>query len=78
MARRTTRGTLFHPDRPADVNVCRVCGNRTIPRARQAVNALLLVLVGMLIAYIVLDVAHNGRLDGSLYDAIKESWRETR
>jgi hypothetical protein len=70
------RGTLFHPDRRVAADICRVCGHRTIPRARQAVNALLLVLVGMLVAYIALDIAHGGHLDGSLYQAVRETWRQ--
>ena len=68
---RGQRGTLFHPVRPFDANVCRVCGHRTIPPARRALNRLLLVLIGMLLAYIVLDVAHNGALDESLYRVIQ-------
>ena len=71
-------GTFFHPSRRADENVCRVCGHRAILPARQAVNALLLILIGMLLGYIALDIAHNGRLDGSLYEAIRQTWEEPR
>jgi hypothetical protein len=71
---RTPRGTFFYPHRRVDRNACRVCGHRTIPPARRAVNAVLLILVGMLLAYIALDIAHGGRLDGSLYDAIRQTW----
>jgi hypothetical protein len=70
------RGTLFRHDWPPDPNVCRVCGHRTILPARQTVNRLLLVVIGILISYIALDVAHSGHFDGSLYRAIERGWHQ--
>ena len=57
--------------RAADPRRCPVCGHRTVPPVRRQVNRLLLMLLGIALAYIVLDVASNGRLDGSLYHAIR-------
>ncbi len=54
-----------------DPRRCRVCGHRSVAPARRQVNRLLVMLLGVLIAYIVLDVASDGRLDGSLYRAIR-------
>jgi hypothetical protein len=59
-------------ERPAaDPRRCPVCGHRTVPPARRQINRLLLMLLGILLAYIALDVATDGRLDGSLYRAIR-------
>jgi hypothetical protein len=54
-----------------DPRRCRVCGHRSVPPARRRLNLVLVMLLGVLIAYIVLDVASDGRLDGSLYRAIR-------
>ena len=54
-----------------DPRRCRVCGHRSVPPARRQVNRVLVMLLGILLAYIVLDVVSDGRLDGSLYRAIR-------
>jgi hypothetical protein len=57
---------------------CPVCGHRSLPRARRQVNRVLLMLLGIALAYIALDVASDGRLDGSLYQAIRAHVVESR
>ena len=57
---------------------CRVCGHRTMPPVRRNLNRVLLMLLGIAIAYIVLDVASDGRLDGSLYHAIRAEFTQSR
>ena len=54
-----------------DPGRCRVCGHRSVPPVRRRLNFVLAMLLGVLIAYIVLDVASDGHLDGSLYRAIR-------
>ena len=38
-------------------------------------NALLLLIIGMLFAYILMDIAHDGTLDGSILRVIREEGR---
>ena len=61
-----------------DPRRCRVCGHRSAPPARRHINRLLVMLLGLLIAYIVLDVASDGHLDGSLYHAIRAEFAAGR
>jgi hypothetical protein len=61
-----------------DPRRCRVCGHRSVAPARRQLNRLLVMLLGILIAYIVLDVATDGRLDGSLYRAIRAEFVHDR
>jgi hypothetical protein len=35
-------------------------------------NALLLLIIGMLFAYILMDIAHDGTLDGSILRVIRD------
>jgi len=51
---------------------CRVCGNLTLTPVRRTMNAVLLIVIGMLLAYILLDIAHDGTLDGSILRVIRE------
>jgi hypothetical protein len=69
------RGELTPESLPEDSRRCRVCGHITITPVRRTFNGALLVLVGMLLAYIVLDVAHGGRFDGSILKLIYEDWQ---
>jgi hypothetical protein len=64
--------------RAADPRRCPVCGHRTVPPVRRQVNRVLLMLLGVALAYIVLDVVSDGRIDGSLYEAIRSHLAETR
>jgi hypothetical protein len=66
-------------ERPAtDPRRCAVCGHRTVPPVRRQVNRLVLMLLGIALAYIALDVASDGQLDGSLYHAIRNHVTEGR
>jgi len=56
----------------ADERRCRVCGHLSLTPARRTFNALLLVIIGMLFAYILLDIAQDGTLDGSILRVIRE------
>jgi hypothetical protein len=62
----------------ADPRRCPVCGHRTVPPVRRQVNRLLLMLLGIALAYIALDVASDGHLDGSLYHALRSHITEGR
>ena len=62
----------------ADPRQCRVCGHRTVPPVRRHVNRLLLMILGVALVYIALDVVADGRLDGSLYRAIRTHITESR
>ena len=53
-----------------DPRRCRVCGNYTISRPRRIATLVLAVLLGAALCYITLDIAENGRLDGSLFTLI--------
>jgi hypothetical protein len=66
--------TFFYERRvsPQDGRRCRVCGHLSLTPVRRTFNALLLVVIGMLFAYIVLDIAHDGTLDGSILGVIRE------
>jgi hypothetical protein len=39
-------------------------------------SRLLLVIIGALLMYIVLDVAENGRLDAGLYQYVQAAWHD--
>ena len=69
--------TLFRSEAECigDLTACRVCGHRTQPIARRTLNVALLLIVGALLAYIALDVAEDGRLDGSLFHVLTGSSR---
>jgi hypothetical protein len=75
----TTYDRWLRGDREvADPRRCPVCGHRTVPPVRRQVNRVLLMILGIALAYIALDVAIDGRLDGSLYQAIRSHITETR
>lgn len=63
---------------PPDPRRCPVCGHRSLPPVRRHVNRLLLMVLGAALAYIALDVAADGRLDGSLYRALRSHFAESR
>jgi uncharacterized paraquat-inducible protein A len=57
---------------------CPVCGHRTVSIVRHSLNWVLVALLGAALMYIVMDVAHGGRLDGSILRAIHESRQSAR
>ena len=65
------RISFLDPRKRADPLACRVCGHRTVPIVRRSVNGVLLILLGVVLCYVVLDVAENGKLDGSLFTMIR-------
>jgi hypothetical protein len=67
--------TFFYGERREDPRRCRVCGNLTLPAATRITKSILVALIGALLMYIVLDVAHNGRLDASLAAYVHQQWR---
>jgi len=69
---------LTRDDSHADPRQCRVCGHRTVPPVRRHINRLLLMILGVALAYIALDVVADGRLDGSLYRVIQTHLTESR
>jgi len=71
--------TFFYTDRSTqeDERRCRVCGHLTITPVRRTLNAVLLIVIGMLIAYILLDIAQDGTLDGSIFRVIHEDRART-
>ncbi len=64
MARRT-----FFTDADDGQPRCRVCGNPVPPRVvrRPFINIFLVFIVGVLLAWVVADIADDGRLDGSIF-----------
>jgi len=66
--------TFFYTDRPdqEDERRCRVCGHLSLTPVRRTLNAVLLIVIGMLLAYILLDIAQDGTLDGSIFRVIHE------
>ena len=68
--------TFFRADVREDPRRCRVCGNLTLPRARRLAHTALVIVIGALSMYIVLDVVENGRLDASLYAYLRAQWHE--
>jgi len=66
--------TFFHERRAGheDERRCRVSGHLSLTPARRTIDALLLVVIGMLLAYILLDIGHDGTLDGSILRVIRE------
>ena len=69
--------TRDHAHTDTDPRRCRVCGHRTVPPVRRHMNRLLLMILGVALVYIALDVVADGRLDGSLYRAIREHIHQT-
>ena len=67
---KTYRQWLDPKPRAVDPRRCPVCGHRSVAPIRSSLNWLLVVLLGAALCYIVLDVAHNGRLDDSLFRLI--------
>jgi len=66
--------TFFHERRASqeDDRRCRVRGHLSLTPVRRTMNALLLLIIGMLFAYILMDIAHDGTLDGSILRVIRE------
>lgn len=60
--------TLFHDH--FEQAGCRVCGHKTVPIIRRSVNVFLILLLGALLGWVVLDVLEDGRLDGSVFKVI--------
>jgi len=53
-----------------DPRRCPVCGHRSLTPIRTSLNWLMLILLGAALGYIVLDIAEDGRLDGSIFRLI--------
>ena len=66
--------TFFYdqPDVHEDERRCRVCGHLSLTPVRRTIRTVLLIIIGMLMGYIVLDIAHDGMLDGSILRVILE------
>jgi hypothetical protein len=47
-----------------------VCGHRTLTPVNRTLQWILAALLGAALCYIALDVAEDGRLDGSLWRAV--------
>ena len=64
--------TLFRSEAECvgDLTACRVCGHRTQPIARRTLNVVLMLITGALLAYIALDVAEDGGIDGRIFHAL--------
>ena len=67
-----TEGRTLYANVAKNLDRCRLCGARAVPRARQIGDVLLWILVGMLLAYILFDILQDGKLDGSLYRMLLE------
>jgi hypothetical protein len=69
---------LSRTSAPADPRRCPVCGHRSLPPVRRHVNRLLLMILGVALAYIAIDVVTDGHLDGSFYRAIRDHIEQSR
>jgi hypothetical protein len=58
--------SFFEPAKREDPRRCRVCGHLTVTPARRTANWLLLMVIGALLCYIMIDIVEDGRLDGTL------------
>ena len=57
-------------DAPIDPRRCPVCGHRSLTPVRSTLTWVIAALLGAACLYIVLDVAEDGRLDGSIWHAL--------
>jgi hypothetical protein len=67
---KTYRQWLDAKPRTDDPRRCPVCGHRSLTPIRSSLNWLMLILLGAALGYIALDIAEDGRLDGSIFRLI--------
>ncbi|HEY3066539.1 MAG TPA: hypothetical protein VGL09_12150 [Methylomirabilota bacterium] len=62
--------TFLQEKKAPDPRQCRVCGNVTLSPARRNAGRLAWVLLGIALAFTIVDVYENGRLSGDVLSAL--------